>query len=131
MLDAWAGAANIEIAEEAFDRWYATMLAIELYRAEYGMLPQSLGDLPERSRRFAGDLYADIRDEPPLGYVVTDDQTIGFGVGYVRYGFGRDGEDNGGVKHTNMNYGARAHPRRLEGTDFVFNPPSRSPDPGP
>lgn len=109
----------------------ATMFAIELYRAENGELPQALGDLPDHARRFVGDLYVDVRDDPPLGYVVTDAQATGFGVGYVLYGFGRDGEDNGGVKHTNMNYGARAHPRRLKGTDFVFNPPGRSPDPGP
>lgn len=106
----------------------ATMFAIELYRAENGELPQALDDLPDHARRFVGDLYVDVRDDPPLGYVVTDARATGFGVGYVLYGFGRDGEDNGGVKHTNMNYGARAHPRRLKGTDFVFNPPGRSPD---
>lgn len=86
------------------------MLAIEMYRAERGDLPDSLGNLvPKYLREIPLDAYA---EPEPLRY----SRKAG---GYLLYSVGADRKDDGGTPPSDPNEAYL--PRTVRGVDAVFS----------
>lgn len=79
------GATNLTLVELA--------IALERYRADDGRYPQNLADLaPKYVTKIPNDAFAD----RPLVYRTTE-------KGYLLYGLGKNGEDDGGVTYNDVN----------------------------
>ncbi|MBX3357743.1 MAG: hypothetical protein KF745_04875 [Phycisphaeraceae bacterium] len=94
-----------------------TMIAVEMYRARYGRLPQTLSALvPE----ILPSLPIDPFSGAPFGYRLVDDPASDrFGRGYLLYSVGLDGQDDRGTPSTRAN--TEALKSGGEGSDYIIN----------
>lgn len=124
VLPAWNSA--IESRDHADTELAGTrvMLAIELFRARHGRLPEALTELvPE----ILPKMPLDPTTGAPFAYRVFQDGEDEHGRGYLLYSWGGDGVDNGGLRHPKENVFARGS--GAPGYDFIINDPRPEPKP--
>ncbi len=91
-----------------------TMLALRLYQAQFGSLPESLADIKSLSAVASTDPYTG----KPLGYRTVDSKRFELWVA------GYDGTDNGGSYNTEDRFAPVTGKPTGEGKDFRVFPPA-------
>jgi hypothetical protein len=104
------------------------MIAIELYRAEQGRLPATLGDLVPS---VLDSLPIDRSSGKPFAYRVLDTPDR-FGRDYLLYAVGADGADDGGRRISGSRQPTqRALQMGAPGFDYIINEPRFMPEDAP
>jgi hypothetical protein len=106
---------------EARRRLLITVLALERFRLQEGIYPESLSQL---TPRFLDELPIDFMDGQPLRYRRTE------GGSFLLYSVGLDCEDNGGrIPDPGPDWGLQRFPGQQPGSDLVWPLPATAQSP--